>query len=77
VLRSHRGEGAEDDQIQRALQELDAVACFTGHRSGTSTGASQVSVSTGMSGEIAVLRCCGADRQQGRLQLADILRPER
>ena len=34
VLRPHRGEGAEHDEIERALQQLDARSLFTGHRSG-------------------------------------------
>jgi hypothetical protein len=31
VLRTHGGEGAEDDQVQRALQHLDARLVFTCH----------------------------------------------
>ena len=40
VLRPHRRQRAQHDQIERALQELDAIARFgfTGHLSGASTG---------------------------------------
>ena len=34
VLRPHRGQGAQDDEVQRPLQQLDALAVFTGHYSG-------------------------------------------
>src|SRR6266542_6343123 len=34
MLRPHRGQRPEDDEIEGALEELDAWGLFTGHRSG-------------------------------------------
>ena len=34
VLRAHRGERPEHDQIQGSLQQFDAIASFTSHSSG-------------------------------------------
>ena len=38
VLRPHRRERAEDDQVQRPLEQLDAGAVFTGHCSEVEPG---------------------------------------
>ncbi len=40
MLRSHRGQRAQDDEIEGALEELDA---FTGHTSGASHGSTRLS----------------------------------
>lgn len=49
MLRPHGRECTEDDEVERALQELDALGSFTGHRSGD--GCERLTCSTGMSSE--------------------------
>src|SRR5439155_1859248 len=41
MLRTHRRQGAEHNEIQGALEQFDAVGAFTGHSGGVSAAVSQ------------------------------------
>jgi hypothetical protein len=44
MLRPHPRQGTNDDQVERSLQDFDALGFFTGHRSEEKRGSTGLSI---------------------------------